>query len=158
MKKLSHVIIWVLFALIFFTAAQSAPTNTAKKKITSKKPEVSVEVTGFRNNKGVLKLSLFNSAEGFPGQHEIAFKKVAVEVVSATVTAYFKDIEPGEYAISILHDENDNHKLDTGIFGIPAEGVGASNNPKGGPPKYDDVKFAVGKDDVKLHIKIVYIL
>ncbi|MDR1437149.1 MAG: DUF2141 domain-containing protein, partial [Candidatus Symbiothrix sp.] len=52
------------------------------------------------------------------------------------------------YAVSIFHDENDNGKLDTGVFGIPKERTGNSNNARGsyGPPKFDDCKFTVSGD------------
>ena len=33
----------------------------------------------------------------------------------------------GTYAVACFHDANKNGKLDTGIFGIPQEGVCASN-------------------------------
>ncbi len=55
----------------------------------------------------------------------------------------FKNIPKGEYAVSFVHDENDNKKMDTNFFGIPKEDYGCSNNARGfmGPPKYEDAKF-----------------
>jgi uncharacterized protein (DUF2141 family) len=43
-----------------------------------------------------------------------------------------------EYALAIYHDLNENGKMDAGIFGIPTEKYGFSNNAKGhmGPPSY----------------------
>ena len=38
------------------------------------------------------------------------------------------DVPPGAYAVSTLHDENKNNKMDTNAFGFPKEGYGASNN------------------------------
>ena len=37
---------------------------------------------------------------------------------------------PGTYAVGVLHDENRNGRIDTGLFGIPTEGYGVSNNPR----------------------------
>jgi uncharacterized protein (DUF2141 family) len=48
--------------------------------------------------------------------------------VSGTVTATFSDLAPGTYAVSTLHDENGNGKMDTNVFGIPREGWAVSNN------------------------------
>jgi uncharacterized protein (DUF2141 family) len=50
---------------------------------------------------------------------------------------------PGEYAVSVVYDEDSNGKMNTGFLGIPTEPVGMSNNAKGrfGPPKYKDAAF-----------------
>ena len=66
---------------------------------------------------------------------------VDIEDQSCTVT--FKDVPAGTYAVSYIHDENGNGKMDTNFMGIPKEGYGCSNNAKGfmGPPKWEDAKF-----------------
>lgn len=54
-------------------------------------------------------------------------------------------LPPGDYAISAIHDENDNKKLDKSFIGMPTEGVAFSNNAKVsfGPPKFEKVRFHV---------------
>jgi uncharacterized protein (DUF2141 family) len=66
------------------------------------------------------------------------------------ITVVLENVAPGEYAVSIFHDENDNGKLDRGTYGIPVEKTGSSNNAKGtyGPPTFDDCKFTVEEDTV----------
>jgi uncharacterized protein (DUF2141 family) len=51
----------------------------------------------------------------------------------------------GEYALSVFQDVNDDGKLERNFIGMPKEPAGLSNNlqPKFGPPKYKDAKFAV---------------
>lgn len=68
-------------------------------------------------------------------------------------------VPPGQYAIQAFHDENDNHRVDRALFGIPKEGIGFSNDaPVGlGPPKWDAARFIVG-DDAKLRLKMRYFL
>ena len=54
----------------------------------------------------------------------------------------------------VLHDENDNQRMDFEDNGMPKESYGMSNNPRSfGPPIFDDAKFDVDKDDVKLSIR-----
>ncbi|SFV55444.1 hypothetical protein MNB_SUP05-5-361 [hydrothermal vent metagenome] len=69
------------------------------------------------------------------------------------------NVKAGTYAISILHDENNNHKLDTNFFGIPYEGYGFSNNIIGyfGKPNFKEVSFNINKDTIKktFNIKLV---
>ena len=69
-------------------------------------------------------------------------------MVDKKATVVFENIENGIYAISVFHDENDNKKMDTKIFGIPKEPIGTSNDATGfmGPPKFKDAKFNVTKD------------
>ncbi|MDR2086592.1 MAG: DUF2141 domain-containing protein, partial [Dysgonamonadaceae bacterium] len=61
----------------------------------------------------------------------------------------------GDYAVSIFHDENDNYKLDTGMFGIPVEKTGFSNNAKGvmGPPKFKDCVVKI-EEDLVIYISL----
>jgi uncharacterized protein (DUF2141 family) len=107
-----------------------------------------------------LRISLYDKPEGFPVKVEKALTTVFVPVGNAASTVYrFEGLPKGRYAISVVHDENANRKLDTGLFGIPSEGLGASNNPKGsfGPPSFDAAAFGVDGKDVTLKIKVAYI-
>ena len=67
----------------------------------------------------------------------------------------FKNLPRGEYAVSFVHDENDNKKMDTNFLGIPKEDYGCSNNATGfmGPPKYEDAKFML-EENKSINIKI----
>ena len=53
------------------------------------------------------------------------------------------NLPAGEYAIRVMHDINDNDKLDSNFVGMPTEPWGMSNNARGnfGPPRWQDVKF-----------------
>ncbi len=114
--------------------------------------KLTVKIDGIETIKGSILISLFNSADTFM-KKSITGKKT--EVTGKTVIISFKDIPNGEYAITLFQDENDNRKLDTGIFGIPKEKYGFSNNAKAtmGPPKYSACKFEV-KEDTTIDIKL----
>jgi uncharacterized protein (DUF2141 family) len=58
----------------------------------------------------------------------VAAMKVAAK--QGEVTLKFADLPDGKYAVQVMHDQNDNNKLDTNFLGIPSEGYGFSNNPK----------------------------
>lgn len=62
----------------------------------------------------------------------------------------------GQYAISVYHDRNANGKLDTGLFGIPKEPLGTSNDVKirFGPPKYDDAAFILDQPEMTINIVV----
>ena len=54
----------------------------------------------------------------------------------------------------MIHDENDNHKLDTNWIGIPTEGYGTSRDAVGkfGPPSFKDAAFSYGGGAARIAI------
>jgi uncharacterized protein (DUF2141 family) len=106
---------------------------------------LTVSVSGIKNNTGIVKVGLYNSDETFL---KTTYKSVVSEIKNNEATVTFVGIPAGEYAISTYHDENNNGKLDKNAMGIPSEDYAASNNAKGfmGPPAYKDAKFVIGKD------------
>ncbi len=64
----------------------------------------------------------------------------------------------GTYAVSLIHDENGNGKLDTAL-GMPREGFGFSRNPaiSFGPPKFKSASFAVNGASAQT-VKMKYML
>jgi uncharacterized protein (DUF2141 family) len=70
-----------------------------------------------------------------------------------------RDVPPGQYAVQAFHDENDNHRVDRALFGIPREGVGFSNDARisFGPPKWSDAMVAIA-GDTRLRLSLRYFL
>jgi uncharacterized protein (DUF2141 family) len=68
-------------------------------------------------------------------------------------------VPPGRWALSLVHDENANGRLDT-FLGIPREGFGFSRNPRirFGAPGFDDVAFAVGAAPAAMTVEMKYML
>ncbi|MEH6512268.1 MAG: DUF2141 domain-containing protein [Maribacter arcticus] len=55
---------------------------------------------------------------------------------------------------SVLHDANENQRMEFEANGIPIENYAMSNNPMlMGPPRFEDVKFFVGNEDLALNIR-----
>ena len=71
----------------------------------------------------------------------VQWKKVAIRKGQAECV--FAGVEPGVYALSAIHDENDNGKLDTNFLGIPTESWCTSRDAPAffGPPSFDNAKF-----------------
>ena len=101
---------------------------------------LTVNITGLESDKGTLMVGLYNKKEAFLKKQ---FKGDFVKIKDKKSVAIFKNLPKGIYAVSFVHDENDNKKMDTNFLGIPKEDYGCSNNARGfmGPPKYDDAKF-----------------
>jgi uncharacterized protein (DUF2141 family) len=120
--------------------------------ISAQNVNLTVSVSGLKNNTGMVRVGLYNSDGTFL---KTIYKSVASKIKNNEATVTFEGIPAGEYAISTYHDENNNGKLDKNMMGIPSEDYAASNNAKGfmGPPAYKDAKFVVSKDS-KIEITI----
>jgi uncharacterized protein (DUF2141 family) len=113
---------------------------------------LTVNISGLNNNKGTLMVGVYNSKEKFLNT---TFKGEIVKIENKKSVAIFKNLPKGEYAVSFVHDENNNKKMDTNFIGIPTEDYGCSNNATGfmGPPKYKDAKFQLSANktiDIKI--------
>jgi uncharacterized protein (DUF2141 family) len=113
-------------------------------------------ISGLRSEDGVVCISLFNNETGFPTDGTKAIRKSCVPITGTPLVASF-DVPYGNYAVSLLHDENEDGRLNTGFLGIPREGIGFSNNPRiiAGTPSFTttEFKFTQGSDDVQVNIK-----
>lgn len=119
---------------------------------------VTVRMHGFRNADGQVLIAVFRGEDGWPGAPDKAWKKLVARVDGARASVVLRDVPPGEYAISVVHDENGNNTLDKSWIGIPKEGIGMSNDARArmGPPKYRDAKFSVDASGATQSITMVY--
>jgi uncharacterized protein (DUF2141 family) len=136
-------------------APASAPSeNTAKASLT-------VSVSGIRNDKGQVFIQLWTAPGGFPRQAEKAYKYFAIDAnkaVNGVITTTFVSLAPGSYAVSVLHDENRNGKMDTNAFGIPKEGWAVSNNVMThiNAPSYEQASFQLPPSGQVISIALHY--
>jgi uncharacterized protein (DUF2141 family) len=116
-------------------------------------PTLTINVQNMRQQSGRICVALYTSGEGFPGGKPKELRRVPVkgEVQQISFT-----VEPGDYAVAIFQDVNDNGKLDTRLFGIPKEPYGFSNNfhPRLSAPKFSDCRVTV-KADLKMDIRLI---
>src|SRR5688572_29377940 len=110
-----------------------------------------VNIINIKNTNGDILIGLYDSTSNFP--RKVATGKV-VKVTGKEMQITFADIKPGNYAVSVLHDENQNKDLDQGTLGIPKEGYGFSNNVMGvvGPPSFRKARFRVPHGDSAITI------
>jgi len=134
-------------------AAGDTPAHETPSGIT-----ITVQVATFRSRAGVLGCRLYHRPSGFPeGTAGTLERRVAIAGTSAACT--FDNVAPGVYAVSVMHDENDNQKLDKNFLGIPTEGYGVSNNHTHAMrnPEWEESKVVVeaGKP-LRLDIRLRY--
>ncbi len=119
---------------------------------------ITVKVTNMRNSTGNMQLQIFRSAENY--SKGIAWKVKVVdksEIKNNILTCTFTGIEPGEYGIAVLDDENKNKEMDYTMF-MPDEGFGFADyyHTSWSKPKYESFKFQL-KGDKTMTAKIRYV-
>jgi uncharacterized protein (DUF2141 family) len=79
---------------------------------------------------------------------------------AGTVIVEVHGVPPGQYAIQAFHDANNNGICDQGLFGIPREGVGFSNDALRGfsRPKFDNAAFNFNGGHLRLTLTLRHML
>jgi uncharacterized protein (DUF2141 family) len=115
--------------------------------------DLRVAVHGVAHPQGKVMIALFDRPTGFPST---MVQGLALDAVPPTVTGVFTDLQPGEFAVTVYHDENGNGALDKNLFGAPTEPYGFSRDAAGrmGPPSFADAKFGVGGTDQTIVINL----
>jgi uncharacterized protein (DUF2141 family) len=118
---------------------------------------VLLEVSSLKNTRGTLNCRLFTKASDFPDGEGIL--TVRTPIAGANTTCTFPNVEPGTYAVAVVHDENSNGKLDKNFVGVPSEGYGVSNNKTYAlsAPKWEESVFTITASERKtLQVKLRY--
>jgi uncharacterized protein (DUF2141 family) len=128
MKKVFLSILILVFATPFL-----AQTGT-----------IVVNVSGIENNKGIIRIGLYNNESTFPTYGE-QFKGAEPNANTTGVSYTFTNIPAGTYAVAVWHDEDEDKTKNKNLFGAPKENYGFSRNIYGsfGPPAFEEVSFKV---------------
>ena len=118
-------------------------------------PKLTIKISNIEKVQGTIKVGVFNTDKNFL-KEGVAIKNYSIIVEKSTAALTITDLPKGHYAVTMYHDENSDHKMNTNFLGIPKEPYGFSNNvkPKMSAPKYEDCKFNLSEDQT-LHIKLI---
>ena len=132
--------------------AVSASADAAKIRIVVRGNE-------FKNTKGKAIVAVYNSSDNWL-KIDRAIKLVRVPITGNAIEVTFEGMDPGVYGFSVIHDENENGKLDMRYFPIPGpvEGAGVSRDATAtfGPPSWNDAKIRIGDVGGLVAVKVRY--
>jgi uncharacterized protein (DUF2141 family) len=119
-------------------------------------PKLEILINQANSDKGMIRVLIFSKETGFPDQPTKALKSLSIQPKNKAGYLSIKDLPPGKYAISVIHDEDNNGKLTTNAVGYPTEKFGFSNNPKVyfSPPSFEKVAFELKSDSEKIDISL----
>ncbi|MGA6974131.1 MAG: DUF2141 domain-containing protein [Candidatus Binatus sp.] len=148
-RLIAFALLLAAAALPGLSRAQNAPAAGIK-----------VEVTGFRNNNGQVRCSLWSGPTGFPRDDSHIMKHVSGPIKNANGECVFAGpLAAGDYAVTLFHDEDNSGKFKSNMIGYPLEGYGFSNNvvPQFSAPTFDPCKFHYdGSGWKQISIKMIY--
>ena len=106
---------------------------------------LTVEAVGAEPGKGQAIFDLFDSQDSFL-EEPLLTLTAAIDNQGQAIFV-IPELNAGDYAFSVIYDEDSNGELKTGFLGIPKEKVAVSNNarPRFGPPKYKDAVFTLSE-------------
>ena len=114
------------------------------------KGNLSLTLTNIPDNKGKLMIGVFDQ-DGFLDK-AVTGKSVDAKGKNE-ITVTFKDLDYGQYAISVLHDKNENGKMDFNQQGMPQEDWAMSGtNPPDQQPQWELAKFSFDQSDQKIEL------
>lgn len=151
---IEHRLLKYIFFSLFFI------TNLLYSQEISKTGNIEVIIQDIDiEEEGELVVLLFNNEDSWL-ETEQYYKIIKVQSLKETQKIIFDDIPYGtDYAIEVIHDENDNLKMDMRIlpYPKPKEGFGLSNNTfRAGPPEYEKAKFTLDQPIIELSIQMKY--
>lgn len=130
------------------------PTHTLNRS------QLTIKIDGLKQQKGQTCFSLFNRDSGFPTRSDAALRTECIAVRQVPQTIQLKDLQPGRYAIAVLHDLNGDREANRNVLGMPTEGFGFSRNPKIGfkAPRFEEAAIAVKGKQTQIQIRLNYLL
>ena len=150
---MNFFVVVVLSAAASSVGVSQVPVNPCP----SEGKSIHIHVHGIRSASGTVKASLYGPD---PKSFLVKGKKADKEREPAqqgSMTLCVAAPDVGKYAVAVYHDENDNHKFDRNLIGLPTEGFGVSNNPSFlAAPSFEESSFEVNGDVTNVDVEMKY--
>ena len=132
----------------------SLSSNKTSPPLAQETYSLTVRIVNAVPDMGSIEVSLFDSNDTF--LMKTAGQQSGKSNEAGEFTTTFNRLAAGEYAVVVVHDENDNQLYDSGFLGFGAEGLGYSNNvrPWFGRPDFEDAKIVIDAESLEIEIKL----
>lgn len=111
---------------------------------------ITVIIENVLSDKGKIQGAL-HTAETFMKGQGIGNQEMDAEKGEVTLT--FPKVQKGSYALLLLHDTNENNRIDFDSSGMPIENYATSGETTFGPPSFGNSKFEVADEDMEFRIR-----
>ena len=116
---------------------------------------LAVHIAGLQEVSGNVFVAIYDSKDTWLSDDTVQDRKVTIsEALQDGLVQTSFELPPGEYALTVFYDRDDDGELDTNFIGIPKEPIALSNNAKAkfGPPKFVDAAFQLGEEG---HVQLI---
>jgi len=132
----------VLVAMLLGALMQAQTENTGT---------INATVSNVIGTEGNVKFGLYSEDTFMKTAPEYSVK---AEIKDGKAIANFENVPEGTYALLVMHDKNDNGKMDFDASGMPIENYGSSGTGMSyGPPSWDHSKFEFNGEQKELEIR-----
>ena len=148
------LIVLLLSGSASFGEGLQLPVNTCP----SEGKPIHIHVHGIKSAAGSLKAVLYGpDPESFLVKGARADKE-REPAQKGSMTMCLAAPMDGKYAVVVYHDENDNHKFDRNLIGLPTEGFGVSKNPSLflAAPNFEESSFEVNGEVTHVDVDMKY--
>ena len=136
---MKNLLVLALFLIGFTLTAQDATGAT-----------ISVTIENVASDSGTILAGLHTPDTFMKGQ---GINNAMAPAKTGEVILTFENVQPGTYALMIMHDANDNKQMDT-ENGMPKESFVTSGEMNlYGPPTFDGAKFDVNGEDQEFKLR-----
>ena len=138
--------VFLLLSIFFLSSVHVAQT-------------LSIEITDVRSSDGHLLLGLYTNDKDYQNKKAVLKQTVLkTKLKDGKVIASIEGLRPGVYGIALLDDEDWDRKMRFKYL-FPQEGFAFSNYFHVGysKPHFQDFKFVLGKEDIKVIMKCKYL-
>ncbi|MEA5502418.1 DUF2141 domain-containing protein [Halotia wernerae UHCC 0503] len=120
--------------------------------------KLTVEIDGLRNKVGQVCVSIFAGSQGFPNNRDRILQRQCTKINDTSLKVSFDNLKAGNYAVAVMHDQNNDLNLNRNDLGMPIEGFGFSRNPevRTNAPKFSDAAILVAGPNTNIQIQLKY--
>lgn len=135
-----------------------APLAAAANPAPAPRGALEILVAGVRSARGSVRVKLVQGDAGFPGSDDGVVEKRRTPAEAGAVRFHLDTLPYGEYALVVLHDEDDDAALGRDWLGLPTEGLGFSSGARVrfGPPSYEEARFRLASPRTEMRIEMQY--
>jgi len=135
------------------------PINSVIRAADNEDITLTVSVMDLRNSNGTVLFALYNREDAFPDEHyKKYYRMLKGEIVNYSSIVVFENLPSGKYAVNILHDENNDGKIQKGFI-FPEEGIGFSNYLSIGlsnRPIFEKAAFYL-RTNTRIRVNVIYL-
>lgn len=126
--------------------------STTKTLLVPTSLTIELRMENLEQASGAIWVAFYDQPDTFLKDEGIVNQVVQRVQTAPVQTITIADVRPGDYAIAVFHDLNDNQKLDKNALGVPTEPYAFSQDcrQKFRAPRFEEARLTLNKAQAKM--------